>query len=346
MARKADCGRWIMIRVSLPVSGKMHKLARLCNIEKNHALGAFVAVYSAANQLANRDGFVAHWDAAQVDEIARVAGFGIALAEIGWFKYRPDGVVVHEFDKWNGLDWANRAEEAARKKQSRAETLGRSAAVVAEMAQPRHGDLRTLPDNVPSRQRTMSATPADNVRHTSGQCPTHNTTQELLLLGPSATSHAASPPPQAASAGGVPTDPAEAARFLALDAVGLTPSIVMDLVKAPELGPAMIHEIAERAYRTRGTPGGVVNKLRDRVRAIRKKRQTPPPAPRPQPEPERPSADPGPSGEALWAGGSDADRARWLSDYRRVFRDARPDQDVTSSRRFLLWVGEQGKTNA
>jgi hypothetical protein len=304
---------WIKVRTSLYLDGRMALIGKRCSVHPRYALGAFIAVFSAADQLTD-DGFVPGWDAKTVDELAGLPGFAEAMRAIGWLTLTDSGVTLARFAEHNGESTKARLNNAARQQRHRTRREGW---VETPVTVERYSPVTV--EALPEKRR-----------------------EDLLLLGERANAHAASPPPQAASAGG--EDPRKA-RFRALESAGLAPNRVPDLLNADDLKLSTIREVAEQVKANGGRTGAIVGKLRDRLEAQRSRPQLQA-APRPQPEPERPGADPGPSGEALWAGGSDADRARWLSEYRRVFRDARPDQDVTSSRRFLLWVGEQGKTNA
>jgi hypothetical protein len=62
------------------------------------------------------DGHVDYFTEADADEIAGLAGFGAALAEVRWVSFGPTGAVVANWDRHNGQSAKRRCLDAERKR--------------------------------------------------------------------------------------------------------------------------------------------------------------------------------------------------------------------------------------
>lgn len=122
-------GDWIKMRGSLLTNPKVIRMARflaedshfqewwtrgtnkacdttvyeLCDVTvvTRVTVGSLLAVWSAANECANKDGFIRGVTLFEVDEMAGVPSFGRALELVGWCIESDDGVQFPNFDEHN-----------------------------------------------------------------------------------------------------------------------------------------------------------------------------------------------------------------------------------------------------
>lgn len=105
--------RWIKIEVSTPDKGELLAAAEQCHCSQGDAFLAFFRLYSWLDEQTT-DGFLPHYTPRMIDARACLAGFGLALAGVGWLSFNAAGCTVTNWCRHNGSCAKRRAQEAKR----------------------------------------------------------------------------------------------------------------------------------------------------------------------------------------------------------------------------------------
>ena len=110
--------KWIKVETHTPDKGELRHIARRCQCSRAEAFLAFFRVFVWLDEQTD-DGHVDYFTEADADEIAGLAGFGAALAEVGWVHFGSAGAVVSNWDRHNGQSAKRRCLDAERSRRLR-----------------------------------------------------------------------------------------------------------------------------------------------------------------------------------------------------------------------------------
>ena len=107
--------KWIKVKNHTPDKAELRHIEHRCQISKAEAFLAFFRVFVWLDEQTD-DGHVEYFTEGDADEIAGLAGFGTALAEVRWITFGPTGAVVANWDRHNGKSAKRRCLDAERKR--------------------------------------------------------------------------------------------------------------------------------------------------------------------------------------------------------------------------------------
>jgi hypothetical protein len=107
-------GDWMPVRLDLWDDPRIVRLDRALNCGRATAVGACVRLWAVADNY-SQDGALPGYDAATVDATVGLNGFALAMEAIGWLTINSDGVVIPDFDRWNGRGAKRRLKDNRRK---------------------------------------------------------------------------------------------------------------------------------------------------------------------------------------------------------------------------------------
>ena len=113
--------KWIKVETHTPDKAELRHIARRCQCSRAEAFLAFFRVLVWLDEQ-TEDGQVDYFTAADADEIAGLAGFGAALAEVRWVHFGAGGAVVANWERHNGQSAKRRCLDAERKRVVRMES--------------------------------------------------------------------------------------------------------------------------------------------------------------------------------------------------------------------------------
>lgn len=113
-------GDWIKLEHSTPDKPEVFRIAETLSIAPEHALGCLIRVWMWADQQIAK-GNAVNVTETSVDRIARVDGFGSAMASAGWLATTTTGVEFPNFERHNGQTAKTRALTAKRVAKFKAE---------------------------------------------------------------------------------------------------------------------------------------------------------------------------------------------------------------------------------
>lgn len=109
--------KWIKVETHTPDKTELRQIARLCHCTKAEAFLAFFRLFVWLDEQTD-DGNVEFFTEGDADEIAGLAGFGTALAEVRWITFGPTGAVVANWERHNGQSAKRRCLDAERKRKN------------------------------------------------------------------------------------------------------------------------------------------------------------------------------------------------------------------------------------
>jgi len=115
-------GDWIKMRTDLRRSPQVVRIASALKADRLRIIGALHAVWCLADEQ-TEDGTLDAYSFSLIDEEIGWQGFCQAMADVGWIEQNEKGVCFPEFTKHNGASAKRRAQEADRKRESRASAL-------------------------------------------------------------------------------------------------------------------------------------------------------------------------------------------------------------------------------
>lgn len=118
-------GDWIKLEHSTPDKPEVFRIAETLSIAPEHVLGCLIRVWMWADQQIAKGNAVAVTETS-LDRIARVDGFGSAMASAGWLVTTSTGVEFPNFERHNGQTARNRALTAKRVAKCKAKKEKRS----------------------------------------------------------------------------------------------------------------------------------------------------------------------------------------------------------------------------
>jgi len=110
--------KWIKVESHTPDKPELRHIARRCQCSRAEAFLAFFRVFVWLDEQTD-DGHVEYFTEGDADEIAGLAGFGAALAEVRWISFSPGGAVVANWDRHNGQSAKRRCLDAERSRRVR-----------------------------------------------------------------------------------------------------------------------------------------------------------------------------------------------------------------------------------
>lgn len=111
-------GEWIKMRGNLWDDPRVGSLADACDVGEAAVIGALYWLWATADQH-TEDGVMPGLSRRQIDRKTGVAGFGDALANVGWIADHPEGLLIVKFEEHNGASAKRRCMEAQRKANAR-----------------------------------------------------------------------------------------------------------------------------------------------------------------------------------------------------------------------------------
>jgi hypothetical protein len=118
--------KWLKVETHTPDKTELRQIARLCGCSKAEAFLAFFRIFVWLDEQTD-DGHVEFFTAGDADEIAGLAGFGTALAEVRWITFGPTGAVVANWQRHNGQSAKRRCLDAERKRKNIRNKSGQAA---------------------------------------------------------------------------------------------------------------------------------------------------------------------------------------------------------------------------
>lgn len=109
---------WIKMRMDLPDDPAVIAIAADCNLDEDSVVGKLLRLWSWADRHTT-DGNAPRVDAAWVNRFLGCPGFAEAMSCTGWLVIGESGIIFPHFDRHNGQTAKLRAENTARKSQSR-----------------------------------------------------------------------------------------------------------------------------------------------------------------------------------------------------------------------------------
>ncbi|HOX60028.1 MAG TPA: hypothetical protein P5205_21870 [Candidatus Paceibacterota bacterium] len=107
--------KWIKVETHTPDKPELRHIARRCQCTRAEAFLGFFRVFVWLDEQTDT-GQVEYFTEADADEIAGLAGFGAAVAEVRWIMFGPTGAVVSNWDRHNGQSAKRRGMDAERKR--------------------------------------------------------------------------------------------------------------------------------------------------------------------------------------------------------------------------------------
>lgn len=107
-------GDWIKMRVDLATSPKVVRISSALRADRLRVVGALHAVWCLFD-VHSIDGKLDGYTLDALDELIGFAGFGAAMAAVGWIEDDGQSIAVPRFDEHNGQSAKRRAMEADRK---------------------------------------------------------------------------------------------------------------------------------------------------------------------------------------------------------------------------------------
>jgi hypothetical protein len=111
-------GDWIKMRVDLPTSPKVVRIASALKADRLRVVGGLHAVWSLFDVHAE-DGRLDGYTTTALDSWVGFDGLGAAMVAVGWLEEGADFLVAPRFDKHNGQSAKRRATETERKREAR-----------------------------------------------------------------------------------------------------------------------------------------------------------------------------------------------------------------------------------
>jgi hypothetical protein len=111
--------QWLKVEGSTPDKPEIREAARLCKITQPEAFLAWFRTWSWLDASTN-DGLVNLLRPEDIDDVARVKGFGAAMAAVHWITFDRHGGAVANWDRHNGKAAKQRALNTQRQRRARA----------------------------------------------------------------------------------------------------------------------------------------------------------------------------------------------------------------------------------
>jgi hypothetical protein len=111
-------GDWIAFDKTLPQKPEVSRIARLLGISKAEAVLGCLLVWTWADDNTT-DGTINAAVATDVDDVARIPGFGQAMIDAGWLKADGQGLLFSNWNRWNTKSAKRRLKDARRKRDER-----------------------------------------------------------------------------------------------------------------------------------------------------------------------------------------------------------------------------------
>ena len=111
-------GDWIKVRSRLHDDPGVIRIAALCEVSRNEAVGALVGFWSWADE-ATVNGHVPGVTGCHADEYARLPGFAKALQDVGWLKVTESGISIPHFERHMSESAKSRGLATQRQRKSR-----------------------------------------------------------------------------------------------------------------------------------------------------------------------------------------------------------------------------------
>ncbi len=110
---------WIKIEVVTPDKPEIRAAARICGKTMPEAFCAFFRLW-AYFDAHTATGFLPGLVLEDLDDIAKLRGFGQAMANVGWISADSSGISISNWDRHNGQSAKKRAMDQKRKQRERA----------------------------------------------------------------------------------------------------------------------------------------------------------------------------------------------------------------------------------
>lgn len=119
-------GLWIKMRRSISSDPDVIRIAELTDLDRFAVVGRLHAVWAWADEheVAKRDGVTV--TVKFIDRVIEHDGFANAMREVGWLDGEDGALVLPNFDRHNGPDAKNKAQNARRNRQFRSRTQSQS----------------------------------------------------------------------------------------------------------------------------------------------------------------------------------------------------------------------------
>lgn len=152
-------GDWIKIQHVTPDKPEIYQIASALGVTPEDAFGRCVRIWIWADQQ-SLNGHEISVTFVTLDSLSRHAGFGIALAKVGWLIDNGDGTVTFpRFDRHNGETAKTRADATNRKRRQREN----QEKVVTDMSQKDRDESVT--------REEKRCTPSSSLRSEDGEAP-------------------------------------------------------------------------------------------------------------------------------------------------------------------------------
>jgi hypothetical protein len=116
-------GDWIPLDKTLPQKPKVSRIARTLGISRADAVLGCLLVWIWADDH-TADGVLDGAVLEDVDDAARIKGFGQAMLDVGWLTADARGLTLTNWGQWNMKSAKRRLRDAERKRRDRSEGDG------------------------------------------------------------------------------------------------------------------------------------------------------------------------------------------------------------------------------